>query len=135
MDDHCDERPHREQSDVWSTSWFFPESIDGMRATKRRRDYDASAISHVETWMDDMPTGIHGENHVWVMFVSEETFPDKVLHLCDGGTSLEMIHQKVPWNVDFITLTIECPRKCRGFVADHWGYKPDRKTRPCLQWL
>jgi hypothetical protein len=40
-------------------------------------------------------TGIHGQNHVRVVFISEEAFLDEVLHLCDGGASLvEIWNQK-----------------------------------------
>jgi len=34
-------------------------------------------------------TGIHRQKHIRVVLVSEETFSDKVLHLCDGCAALK----------------------------------------------
>lgn len=66
-------------------------------------------------------TGRHRQNHVWVVFLSEETLLDEILHLCDRGASLEIRNQKegTPNQFLFVAPTIECPRKCNGFVADH----------------
>jgi len=38
---------------------------------------------------ENMLTGIHRQNHIRVVLVSEEALPDKVLHLCDGCAALK----------------------------------------------
>ena len=82
-----------------------------------------------------MLTRIHRQHHIRMVLVSEEAFPDKVLHLCDGRTTLKLgvsTSGGISW---FIVPTIECPRKCSGDMADHSGYNPDRKIRPYRLWL
>lgn len=39
-------------------------------------------------------TRIYRQNHIRVVFISEETFPDEVLHLCDSSASLKIWSQK-----------------------------------------
>ena len=39
--------------------------------------------------MEEMLTGIHRQNHIRMMLISKEAFPDKVLHLCDGCSALK----------------------------------------------
>jgi len=42
----------------------------------------------------DVLTGVYRQNHVWVILVSEESFSNEVLHLCDGRTALDTGSQK-----------------------------------------
>lgn len=52
--------------------------------------------THIEGWVGDPLTGIHRQNHVRVMLVSEETFPDEVLHLYNGCAALETGNEEGP---------------------------------------